>query len=150
MENEQVEQQIQELASLSDDDLVARAYSQDKNSPEYIQEESLVYWSREYFHRGDSQRAGELAEILLTRCTSYIQLKLRKLSPEELVEQAEQDAVSGLFQDIFDLERDRGDFLQVRFWRTLDLNHRNSQRVYVLRQGLVQSQKAFGSIVSGL
>jgi len=128
--SEQVEQQIQDLASLPDDDLVTHAYSQDKNSPEYIQEESLVYWIREYFHRGDSQRAGELAEILLGRCARWIQSKLRTLEPD-LASQAEQDVVSQLFNDIFDIETNRGDFLQVRFWLTLERRIINVFKKYV-------------------
>ena len=128
---EQVEQQIQDLANLSDDDLVARARDQDKDSSEHIQEESLVYWIREYLYGGDVSRAGELAEILLGRCTSHIHVKLGKLRPADLAEQAEHDVVSDLFKDIFDLETDRGDFLQVRFWLTLERRIINVFNKYV-------------------
>lgn len=117
--SEQVEQQIQELANLSAGDLVARARNREKDSPGHAQEESLVYWIREYHRRGDSQRASELAEILLERCVKWIQSKLWKLGPGP-APQAEQDVVSQLFSDIFDLDTDYGDFLQVRFWRTLN------------------------------
>jgi hypothetical protein len=115
-----VEQKIQSLDNLPDDEVLARAGNQDKDSPGYIQEEGLVYWIREYLHRGDSPRASELANILLLRCAKQIQLSLRKLGPD-LAAQAEQDIVSDLFKDIVDLNSDRGDFLQVRFWHALKM-----------------------------
>ena len=117
--SERVEQQLQNLAGLSDDDLVVRVRNQDKDRPDYIQEESLIYWIREYVRRGDSQRAGELAETLLERCTRLIQSKLRRLGKDQ-ASQAEQDVISQLFNDIFNLETNRGDFLQVRFWFALE------------------------------
>lgn len=128
--SEQVELHIQGLVRLLDNDLVARARNQDKDSLDYLQEETLVYWIREYFHRGDSGRAGDLAEILLERSVKLIHSKLGRLGPDRAL-QAKHDVISDLFKDIFDLESDRSDFLQVRFWLTLERRIINVFKQYI-------------------
>lgn len=125
-----VEQQILSLADLPGDEVLTRAHDQAKDSPGYIQEEALVYWIREYLYRGDSRRASELAGILLQRCAKWIQSKLRNLE-KDAASQAEQDVVGDLFKDIADLDSDRADFLQLRFWLALDRRITNAFHRYI-------------------
>ncbi len=118
--SEEVDQQIRSALGMAPDALVERARIDDKDNPDYLQEESLVYLIRESHRRGQQAMVNALAEILIERCASYIDVKLRSLGPE-VTEDAFQDVISSMFDVILDLNSDRGDFLQVRFWRNLEL-----------------------------
>jgi len=105
--------------------MIEEARVRNYKAPNYLQEECLVYLIREYKSRGERRIVEELSEILLRRCSKYINEGLRNLRSEggdhsERVEHAFRDVVKDLFDQILDLESDRGDFLQVRFWPVVE------------------------------
>lgn len=118
--SEEVDQQIRSALSMTPEALVGRAHIANKDSPDYLKEECLVYLIRESHRSGQRVMVNALAEILIERCASHIDVKLRTLRPE-VAEEAFQDVISSMFDVILDLNSDRGDFLQVRFWRNLEL-----------------------------
>ena len=131
-----VEEQIRQVRHLAPDALRERAGGRDRASPDYHQEECLVYLIRHYHRAGDSLLVSDLAEILLRRCATLIDRRLRSLGAEA-AEEGYNDVVERLFGLILDLSSDRGDFLQVRFWRALE-----KLAVRAFHQQLRQHQRA--------
>lgn len=120
-----VEERISSALSLKPAVMIEKARIRNYKAPNYLQEECLVYLIREYKSRGERSIVGELSMILLLRCSNYINEGVRNLRSErgdhsERVEHAFRDVVKELFDQILDLESDRGDFLQVRFWPVVE------------------------------
>lgn len=113
-----VERQIAEALALSRAEVRARAALTDPASPGYLQEECLVYLIRHYRCINQSELESALTEVLLQRSTKLIRSHLRSLKPEQETEGYDQ-VVEWLIVQILDLESDRGDFLQVRYWAAL-------------------------------
>ena len=113
-----VEQQITAALILGPQELEARCQLRDGNSPNFLKEESLVYLIRHYYGSGNSVCVSFLSESLLSRCATFINRYLRSLE-EDSTEEGYDAVVEQLFTRILDLENDRGDFLQVRFWLAL-------------------------------
>ena len=113
-----VEAQIVRVLALSPDELMQRAALRDSRTTEYLQEETLVYLIRAFHHFGDSGVVNALSEALLRRCVRFIHQKLSALGKNE-AEEAYGEVIRQLFERILDLNTDRGDFLQVRFWVVL-------------------------------
>ncbi len=113
-----VEQQIDAALSLTPDAIVQRS-RRCGDAPDHLQEECLVYLLREFAGRGDAATVSALSEALLQRCMRFISGKLLALG-RQAHDEACDDVVVRLFELILDLESDRGDFLQVRFWVVLE------------------------------
>lgn len=114
-----VESQIKSALALSPDRLLERALLQDDQLSDYLREECLVYLIREYKRKGHEKIINDLSQILLRRCAKYLHERLHSLGPDR-VEDAISDIVLELFTQILELDNDRGDFLQVRFWVVLE------------------------------
>ena len=114
----QVDSQIQMALALETRELQARSDITDEASPEFLQEECLVYLIRHYHKEGNRQCVNGLSESLLRRCGTWIKSKFHSLDPE-LADEGFLDVIAQLFERILDLDSDRGDFLQVRFWLAL-------------------------------
>nr|MBA4115594.1 hypothetical protein [Rubrobacter sp.] len=122
---ETVEERIRSALCLKPSAMIKEARVRDYTAPNYLREECLVYLIREYKIRGERRIVEDLTEILLRRCSRSINDGLRNLSSEggdqsQTVEHAFRDVVEELFDRILDLESDRGDFLQVRFWPVVE------------------------------
>ena len=126
--------QIQEALRLGHEELRRRSEIKDKLSPEYLQEESLVFLIRHFHKEGNRPRVNELSKCLLTRCSKLIVRKLDSLKAD-LRDEGYWDVVDELFARILDLDSDRGDFLQVRFWAVL-----KRLAIQVFRKYLKQSE----------
>ena len=114
-----VEAQIAAALTLAPAALAERARIRDLAAPSYLREECLVYLLRECACAGDAALLAALGEALLGRCTGYIAGKLHALGPAGR-DDAFGEVVAALFDLMLDLESDRGDFLQVRFWVVLE------------------------------
>ena len=114
----QVNSQIQMALALETRELQARSDITDKTSPEFLQEECLVYLIRHYHKEGNRQCVEGLTDSLLHRCGTWIEGQLYSLDPD-VASQGYADVIAQLFEPIIDLDSDRGDFLQVRFWLVL-------------------------------
>ena len=116
----EVEKQIQTALELDVRELVTRATVSDKSSPDFLKEEALVYLIRHYLREEDRGTVTDLTEVLLGRFASWVESRLRTLG-DEAVNDGHTDVVTRLFIQILDVDSDRGDYLQVRFWRALKM-----------------------------
>lgn len=128
-----VERQIAEALRLPPDRLRERAAVSDQHAPDYLKEECLVYLLRRYQRAGERRLVSDLAEALLRRCANLINARLCSLDAGD----GYYDVVERLFGQILDLDSDRGDFLQVRFWPALD-----KLAVRAFNQQLTQRKRA--------
>ncbi len=113
-----VESKIESALALTPAYLVEFAKSPDHKSSDYVQEECLVYLIREYKRKDRNSVVNDLTRILLQRCAKFINNRLQILG-QDTVEEAFHDVIQEMFTQILDLDSDRGDFLQVRFWAAL-------------------------------
>lgn len=114
----EVESQIKYAMGLDPPSLIERACNSDHKSLGFLKEECLVYLIREYLARDDKRTTEQLFKILFERCAEFIYQRLYSLERDR-AEDLYQDICSQLIDKIMDLESDRGDFLQVRFWVVL-------------------------------
>lgn len=114
----EVEVQIKEALEMDFPALLKRVQARDFKAKHFFQEECLVYLIREYQLQGDDRAAGALSEILLERCANYIRNKFLSFEPG-LAREAFDETVEAIYDKIINVENDKGDFLQVRFWDAL-------------------------------
>lgn len=114
----EVDNQIWMALDLEPEELVIRATVSDKSSPDFLKEEALVYLIRHYHREEDRGIVAALTEVLLGRFASWVESRLRTLG-DEAVNDGYTDVVTRLFIRILDIDSNRGDFLQVRFWLVL-------------------------------
>lgn len=103
---------------MSPETLLEHAQISDSNSPQYLQEECLVYLIRDYFKKGQDDIVNKLSNVLLRRSARFIYGKLQALDLG-MVKDAYRDTINELWALIFNLESDQADFLQVRYWFAL-------------------------------
>lgn len=113
-----VESQIGAALTLDTPQLVARARISDERSPDFLQEECLVYLIRECHRKDDWQLGDMLGDVLFRRCRKWINDRVRAALDPAYVDDCIGEVLLNLSEMI--LERgDRGDFAQVRFWKFL-------------------------------
>lgn len=117
--SQEVEAQILSALQLAPKLLLDRAQERDYTAPGYLSEECLIYFIREYHRQDEEDVVGALLKILFRRCAKFIARRLRGLDPQ-LAEDAFSDIIAALLDQALDLERDRGDFMEVRFWVVLE------------------------------
>lgn len=115
-----VEAQIQEALVLAPEPLIERARVREIDSPLYLQEETLVYLIREHYRENQRNLVDSLTDALLRRCSKRINNLVRGSVESRYVDDCFRHIIKEVFERILDLERDRGDFAQVRFWVFLD------------------------------
>ena len=116
--HDDVVRQIVEVARLDREELHARARLDEETSPDFLKEECLVYLIRHSYRTGDKLLLDRLSEVLLSRCSKAVDSRLSSLDRDSRKE-GDNDVIEQLFTRILDLDSDRGDFLQVRFWVVL-------------------------------
>lgn len=139
---DQVEKQVSEALALGEADLVRRSQVRNYYASEYFQEECLVYLIRKYLSEDNQELVNALVTELIGRCAKRINAKIQTLLDPIYIEDCFRDAVAALFEQILDLENDRGDFAQVRFWVFLDARVSNVLRGYMKRQSEVRQTDA--------
>lgn len=110
-----VQRQIRSALDVPIEALRSRAAVTARESPEYLSEESLVYLIRYFRRSGDNQGVNDLTAALLRRLVSIVWKHLGSLGPEA-VREGESEVIDRLFRRILDIDTDKADFLQVRFW----------------------------------
>ena len=113
-----VNRQIQDILELDPEELRSRLEVRDEAASNFLKEESLVYLIRHYRKVGNRESLNDLSECLLTRCAKLIYGKLGGLGIDAR-DDGYAEVVEELFSKILDLDSNRGDFLQVRFWVVL-------------------------------
>lgn len=86
---------------------------------DFVSEEALVYILRDRYRSGDMKSAGDIAELLVERCTSFLhrQIAAWKISSSH-AEDCAYDVLSQLWHDLFNLAPSC-EFWEVRFWLCL-------------------------------
>jgi hypothetical protein len=116
----EVDAQIASALRLPPSELTARAKIRDRDAPEFLKEECLVYFIRLHHRAADFDTVNALSQVLLERCARWITRRFRALGLDKQdALMAYQQLVSEMIDAIIDPESDRGEFLQVRFWRVL-------------------------------
>lgn len=113
----EVEDQIAVALQLNVAELLKRAAISDYKLEGFFQEECLVYVIRHYHIAGNEAMVSKLFEMLMKRCTGTI-YKLLVLEKDKK-EEAFREVIKHLVDNILDLENDKGDYFQVRFWSGL-------------------------------
>ena len=114
-----VDRQIQEVLKLDSEELRRRLEISDEAAPDFLKEESLVYLIRYYRKVGHRQHVNDLSTCLVKRCAKLTYGGLGSLGAD-VRDDGYSEVVEELFARILDLDSDRGDFLQVRFWVVLE------------------------------
>ena len=114
----EVEEQITAALQMDWRSLSTCVEISDSNSPDFLQEESLVYFIREALHQKQYQAFRNIFEALHTRCVKYVHTHLSSF-PTHRIDDAFQNVITYVVKKIMDLEDDSGDFFQVRFWFAL-------------------------------
>lgn len=115
-----VEAQVRRLSALSDRARRERLFHGDRSAADYVREEALVYFLRDYAGRGEEETAWQIAETLVSRIAGHVQRKLARwrLSPED-ADDCARDLFTALCEALFDLSPS-AEFWEVRFWVCLD------------------------------
>lgn len=118
--SDEVERQIANAVSLGPADLIERTKIRDFNASGYFQEEVLVYLIRSFHRLENDSIVNSLTEVLIKRCAKHINKRIEATLDPVYVEDSFRDAIGGVFCQILDIESDRCDFAQVKFWFWLD------------------------------
>lgn len=126
-----VEEQILALLSVTTAELKRRAQMSDRAATGFVKEEALVYMLREKARNGDMRTAGDLAELLVKRCSPFVHKHIAawKLRSPSHVEECAFDVFSRLMQDLFEFGPS-SEFWEVRFWVCLKRRTLNCVQKY--------------------
>lgn len=114
----EVEKQIRSSLTLSDEEVIAFARATNHHADHYMREEVLVFLIRQSVQERNRFLFNELFLILLERCKERISYILRSLDTS-LKEDAFNEVNAKLIEKVL-RDDGKGDFLQVRFWPTLN------------------------------
>jgi DNA-directed RNA polymerase specialized sigma24 family protein len=114
----EVTAQIERALQLDLETLLDQVRISESSSPLYIQEECIVYLIRHFRREKQDSLVNYLAEMLIGRIAITVKIGLRALYADNAAD-AYNELIFRLFDRILDVQSDRGDFLQVRFWRAL-------------------------------
>ena len=126
-----VEAQIRQLLSVPRSEFWRRAQISERESAEWIQEESLVSLLRAYHRQGEENSAWKIAEILIKRSEYFIGKQLnvwKSLSGEDRSDCA-RDVIQQLLEDVFNESRSC-EFWEVRYWLCLKRRMLNKVQKY--------------------
>lgn len=124
----EVESQIKSALLLDRTSFLEKACIQDRNLKDFLKEECLVYMIRHYHDLGDREMVSNLFKELMSRCVEFIHKHQKSLG--QRAEDAFREVIANLTDKLLDLESDRGDFFQARFWlglKRLTLTEFNKQ-----------------------
>ena len=126
-----VERQIGEAVKVDGRALVQRSRQRDEAAPDFLSPEALAYFIRRAIRNDEVRIRDDLFRELLERCIPHFRGKFRGFSREDR-EDLQGEAQKMIIEDLF-AKDDRGDFMQVRFWKYLERKCIDACRV-ALRQ----------------
>lgn len=151
--SEEIVDHVQAALSLSRSGLMSRAQVHDKDHTLFIGEEALVCLIRHYHLRGDALVVERLSEALVRRITGPIkrwlwEVGFRSDDEDDAMSEAYQETIVRLFGGspsrddkerreggILDLDSDKSDFAQVRFWIFLQGRTTDASRIIGVARG---------------
>lgn len=114
-----VERQIADTLTLGPEALVKRAQQRHEAAPGFLSAEALVYFIRRAIKNDDAETRNALCSELLERCRPHFSGKFRGFEQQEDREDLQSEVMKRIVEDLFAPD-DRGDFMQVRFWKYLE------------------------------
>lgn len=111
----EVEDQIAIALQLDVTDLLKRAAISDFKLEGFFQEECLVYMIRHYYLAENHKAVSKLFELLMSRCIGFVYERLLTLG-EDKKDEAYNEVIKHLVDNILEFETGKGDYFQVRFW----------------------------------
>jgi RNA polymerase sigma factor (sigma-70 family) len=129
-----VDKQIIEALQLNQSQLIERIGIRDTGATGYFQEECLVYLIRHFRREGIQYLESELISQLMKRCAVYIDKKMYKLLDRRYHDEALQDVYNEMVCKLIDIETNKQDFAQYRFWHWLKRIIGNALRSHFHRQ----------------
>lgn len=113
-----VEGQITAALILEPETLLKRAQQRDETASDFLSAEALVYFIRQAIRNNDNKVREPLFRELLERCKPHFSGKFRGFGREDR-EDLQSEVMNRVVEDLFAPD-DRGDFMQVRFWKYLE------------------------------
>jgi RNA polymerase sigma factor (sigma-70 family) len=126
----EVESQIREALTLDRKRLFARANQKDYGADDYFQPESLVYLIRAFRIAGEVEHADKLMIALIDRCKKKIDTILRRLLSQRYIDECFEEAVGEIIGQIYDINSDKSNFAETKFWLWLEGRVCNVRRKY--------------------
>lgn len=115
----ETERQIADAIMLGPAMLVERARrGEEESGPRFLSAEAIAFFIRRAVRQGDTKTRDALFRQLFERCLPYFRGKFRGFT-RETREDLQGDVMKKVIEDLFATD-DRGDFMQVRFWKYLD------------------------------
>ena len=114
-----VEWQIADALTLEPEALLKRAQQREKTAPDFLSEETLVYFIRRADRNGDAETRNVLFCELFERCKPHFSGKFRGFDRKEDRQDLQGEVKKRVIEDLL-AQDDRGDFMQVRFWKYLE------------------------------
>lgn len=113
-----VDRQIADALDLDPESLVRLAQGQGEGAVGSMLTEALVYFIRRAIRDRDEKTRDELIRELLQRCNPHFRGKFRGFNQEDRKD-LQSEVQTKIIEDLFARD-DRGDFMQVRFWKYLE------------------------------
>ena len=114
----ETQRQIESASNLDPPSLIQRAHERDESHPNFLSAEALVYFIRNAERNGDRKSLELLFRELLERCTPFFRGKFLGFNDQDR-EDLINDVLKKVVEDALASD-DRGDYMQVRFWKYLN------------------------------
>lgn len=126
----EVESQIREALTLDRKRLVERANQKDYGADDYFQPECLVYLIRAFRIDEEPELADSLMIALIDGCKKKIDTILRKLLSQHYIDECFEEVIAEIIGQIYDVNSDKSNFAESRFWLWLQARVCNVRRKY--------------------
>ena len=113
-----VEEEIAQVIQQQSEEVRRRVRIKASDEAGFLSAECLVYLARDAHRREAASLLTSVWEALSARVWPFVESKLRTLGPDYTADGVAR-VISEMGTDILDLTDDRGDFLQVSFWTTI-------------------------------
>jgi DNA-directed RNA polymerase specialized sigma24 family protein len=133
----EVEAQILRAREKDDTGLIENVHIRDHTEPDFIQEESLVHLIRVCHQQKRRDLVDPLLSELIRRVARRVDRTVRIYLDERHVDECYSDVIVAIIAGVLDIQSDKEDFAEVRFWPWL-----KGKAFGVLRTHLRQQRKS--------
>lgn len=114
--SDEVEAQILRARVIDDTCLIDHIQIRDHNHPDFIQEESLVHLIRVSHQQKRRDRVDPLLSELIRRASRKVDKTVRIFLDQHHVDECFSDVIVAIIAGVLEIESDKEDFAEVRFW----------------------------------
>ncbi len=130
----EVEKQIVAAIGMDAADLIDKVRIRGHDESGFIQEEPIVHLTRNFHRQGDESMVEPLVSELIRRISKKIDHSVRIHLDPALVDECYRDVVVAVLAGVLEIETDKEDFAEVRFWPWLKWKLLGVLRTHVKRQ----------------